>query len=203
MEWMAIARQELFHSQRSGAVGRSQHDDIAKLVGDQLKAAEHERPHKNLAQLGVCLNQGEQLFTLQLNHFTGLAHAQAAHRPTTGDHDGFAGELARPVGHDEDLRGTRGPEGLHLAADHDEERHVVVPDFDQDLSTGDRPSTPARCDACHLCARQRRKQPFCMRRRGRSQRPLRIGSIHRSPSEVSKHPRGCHAAQATATNTPR
>ena len=25
--------------------------------------------------------------------------------------------------------------------------HVVVADFDQDLSTGDRPSTPARCDA--------------------------------------------------------
>src|SRR3984893_16267592 len=70
VERMAVTRQEIFYSQRTGAVGRPNHDDIAKLVCDQLQAAEHERPHENLAQLGVCLNQGEQLFTLELNHFT-------------------------------------------------------------------------------------------------------------------------------------
>ena len=126
-----------------------------------------------------------ELLTLELNHFTGLGDAQAAHRLATAEHGGFAGELARSVRHDEGLRRTGWPQGLHLASDHDEERHAVVPDFDQDLSAGDRSSTPARRDACHLRARQRRKEPFCMRGRRRSQRPLRIGSVQRSPSRVS------------------
>jgi hypothetical protein len=73
---VAVARQELFHSQRAGAVRRANHDDISKLAGDQLETADHERPHENLAQLGVGLNQGEQLFTLELNHFTGLARSR-------------------------------------------------------------------------------------------------------------------------------
>jgi len=55
--------------------GRANHDGIAKLVGDQLETAEHERPHENLAQLGVCLNQREELFPLELYHLTGLARA--------------------------------------------------------------------------------------------------------------------------------
>ncbi len=93
------------------------------------------------------------MFTLELNHFTGLGHAQATHRPATCDHVAFTGELARSVRHDEDLGGTGWPQGLHLAADHDEERHAFVADVDQYLAAGDRAAPPAPGNACHLRAR--------------------------------------------------
>jgi hypothetical protein len=93
-------------------------------------------------------------------NFPGLTHAQSAHRPATRDHDGFAGELSRPVSDDEDLRGSGWPQGLNLATDDREERHVLVADIDEDLSARDRATPPARRDTRHLRAGQRRKQPF-------------------------------------------
>jgi hypothetical protein len=59
---VAVPSQELPDAQGAGAVGRSEHDDIADVAGDQLDPAEHERPHQDLAQLGVGLHEPEQLF---------------------------------------------------------------------------------------------------------------------------------------------
>ena len=46
---------------------------------------------------------------------------------------------------------TGRPQGLHLAADDDEERHVPVADFDQHLAAGDRPRRP-RAAMRAICA---------------------------------------------------
>jgi hypothetical protein len=68
------------------------------------------------------------------------------------------------MGDDKGFRRAGWPQGLKLAADraadHDEERNVFVADLDQYLSPGDRTAPPARRNARHLRARQRRKQPF-------------------------------------------
>ena len=95
---MAVAGQELLDPQRAGAMRRPDHDDIAEPARNQLDAAEDERPHEDLAQLGVGLHEGEQLLAIELDHLAGLADAQPAHRPAAGDHVAFAGELARRRG---------------------------------------------------------------------------------------------------------
>ena len=48
---------------------------------DQLDAAQDERPHQDLAQLGVGLHQREQLLAIELDHFTRL---DGAHPSTPG-----------------------------------------------------------------------------------------------------------------------
>ena len=48
---MAVPRQELLHAQRSCAVRRADHDDVAQVPRNQLEAAQDERPHQDLAQL--------------------------------------------------------------------------------------------------------------------------------------------------------
>ena len=88
-------------------MGRSEHDDIAEVVRDQLDAAEHERPHEDLAQLGVCLHQRQQLLARELDHLTGCDRAQPRHRPAAGDHRRLAGELTRPMRDDECPGGGR------------------------------------------------------------------------------------------------
>ena len=51
--------------------------------GDQLDAAQDERPHQDLAQLGVGLHQREQLLAIDLDHLARLAdaHRASARRP--------------------------------------------------------------------------------------------------------------------------
>ena len=58
---MAVPRQEFAGAKRPGAVRRSDDDDVAEVAGNQSQAAQDERPHQDLAQLGVGLDQGEQL----------------------------------------------------------------------------------------------------------------------------------------------
>ena len=121
MKRMAVARQKLLHAQRAGAVRRANHDDIAKVAGDQLDAAEHERPHEDVAQLGIGLNQGEQLFAIELDHLARLGGARRRHARRPVIIDAFARELTRPVRDDERLRQRR--THLELAAHDDEERY--------------------------------------------------------------------------------
>ena len=82
---MAVARQELLDAQRAGAVRRANQDDVAKAAGDQLDAAEDERPHEDVAQLGVGLHECEQLFAIELDHLAGLADRvrASARRPVS------------------------------------------------------------------------------------------------------------------------
>jgi hypothetical protein len=153
VERMAVAGQEFLHAQRAGAMCRSQHDHVAELVGDQLEAAQHERPHENLAQLGVGLNQGEQLLARQLDDFAWRGYAQPGDRRPAGDHDGFAGELSRAVRHDQRVGGAGGPQGLHCAAEHQEEGDLLVPHLNEDLVASDRTAPPTGHDTGDLGAR--------------------------------------------------
>ena len=52
---MAVAREELFDAERSGAMGRADQHDVAESVRDQLDPAEDERAHDySLEPLSVC-----------------------------------------------------------------------------------------------------------------------------------------------------
>ena len=69
---------------------RADHDDVAQIARDQLEAAQDERAHQDLAQLRVGLDEREQLLAIELDHFAGLADAQARERAAAADHVGFA-----------------------------------------------------------------------------------------------------------------
>ena len=100
---MAVAGQKLLDPQRTGAVHRSDQHDVTKTAGDQLNSTQDERPHEDLAQLGVGLHDSEQLLAIELDHLTGLGRTHARQCPPPGDHRAFARELTAPVNDDEDL----------------------------------------------------------------------------------------------------
>ena len=60
---------------------------------NELDAAEDEGPHEDLTQLGVCLNESEQFFSSELDHFATCDGPNPYQRPATGQHRAFAGEL--------------------------------------------------------------------------------------------------------------
>ena len=66
---MPVPRQKFLHPKRPGVVSRADDDGIAHLMRNQLEAAQNERAHQNLAQLGVGLYQREQLLVIELDHF--------------------------------------------------------------------------------------------------------------------------------------
>ena len=101
---MAVACQKLLHPQRACTMRRANQDDIPEAACYQLAAAEDERPHEDLAQFGIGLNEGKQLFAIELRVLPRDADARAGQRPAAGNHVAFAGELPGPVCHDQRLR---------------------------------------------------------------------------------------------------
>ena len=157
MKRVAIARQEFLDAQRAGAMNRANQDDVAIAAGDQLDAAEDERTHEDVAQLGIRLDQCEQLFAIELDHFAGTGRPDPRQGATAGQHGAFPGELCGTLGDDHRF-GSRGwSQHLYRAAQHDEERHRLLSRFDEYLTRRDRPSSPMRRNAGDLRLRERRK----------------------------------------------
>ena len=92
---MAVAREELPDAQRAAAMRRSDDDDVADAARDQLGAAKNEGAHQDGAQLGVRLDERQQLLPIELDHLAGCAHLQARDGAPAGDHRRLAGKLAR------------------------------------------------------------------------------------------------------------
>ena len=69
---MSVARQKLLDPQRAGAMRRADEHDVAEAARDQLDAAQDERPHQDLAQLGVGLDERQQLLAIELDDFARL-----------------------------------------------------------------------------------------------------------------------------------
>jgi hypothetical protein len=93
MKRVAIARQELLDAERAGRVRRANQHDVTRAAGDQLDAAKDERPHEDLAQLGIRLDESEQLFASELDHLARRGGPNPGQVRATGQHRAFAGEL--------------------------------------------------------------------------------------------------------------
>jgi hypothetical protein len=96
MKRVTVAREELLNTQRPGAMRRANHHDVAIATRDHLEAAENKRPHEDLAQLGIRLNESEQLFTSELDDLASLDGPNPHQRTATGQHGALAGELPGP-----------------------------------------------------------------------------------------------------------
>ena len=74
---MPVTRQELLHAQRRRRMRRSDQHRVAEPREDQLHPAEDERPHENLAQLRVGLDQPQHLLARELDDAPGRADSGA------------------------------------------------------------------------------------------------------------------------------
>ena len=93
-------------------------------------------------------------------HFAVLRHARPHERPPTRDHVAFTEKLPGVVGDDERVGGAGGAQDLDLSRDDQEERHGLVANLNQHLSTRDRPPSSVRRDPRDLCSRERGEQPL-------------------------------------------
>ena len=90
VKWMAVPRQKFLHAQRSRAVREPIDDDVTQIARNHAEPALDERPHQNLTQLRVGLDEREELLAIELDHFARLADAQSCDRAAPGDHVAFA-----------------------------------------------------------------------------------------------------------------
>ncbi len=151
---MAVAGEELPRPQRRGAEVRSQEHHVADPVRDQLQPAEDERPHEDVAELGVGLHEREQALAVELDHLARLGRARPHERAAAGEHVDLAGELAGLMGGDERLGAAGRADDLEPSLDDHEERHVVVPDLHEQLALLDLAHGPMRRDPRDLRRRQ-------------------------------------------------
>jgi hypothetical protein len=76
---------------------RANEDHVTKSARDELDTAENERPHEDLAQLGVGLHEGKKVFAIELDDIARLGDAQPGQSPAARNHCAFAGELPAGV----------------------------------------------------------------------------------------------------------
>ena len=154
---MAVARQELLDAERSGAVIRPDEHGISEPLRDQLQAAEDERPHQNLAELGIGLHECQQVFAVQLDYCAGLADARPEKRAAARDHVDLAAELTPSVDGDDRLGGARRLDDLDRPIRHHKEWNDLFARFDQHFAAPNLAHVSVRADASDLLRLQGRK----------------------------------------------
>ena len=129
---------------------------------DQLDAAQDERAHEDVAQLGVVLHERHELRTIQLDHFTRLGRARTNERRPSREHVGLAGELARSMLDDQIVRcrTPARPDDLDRAARDHEERHGSIAGLDEHVAARDVACPAVPADTRHLLTRERGKHMF-------------------------------------------
>ena len=76
---MVVSGQEFTDPQGSGAMIGSYEHGVTEAAGDQLRPAENERAHQDVAQLGVGLNDRKETLAVDLDHLTRGDGADANH----------------------------------------------------------------------------------------------------------------------------
>ena len=94
---------------------------VTQPTCNQGGPAEHERAHQDIAQVGIVLNDREQMLAIDLDHFAGHqgADANEARAPGKGAH--LARELPRTEDCDEIGLPEAGADRFQLARRHDKD----------------------------------------------------------------------------------
>ncbi|HSC08748.1 MAG TPA: hypothetical protein VLD59_18135 [Steroidobacteraceae bacterium] len=72
-------------------MGRANKHDVTVTAADQLDAAKDERAHQRFAQLGIRLDESEQLFAIELDHCARFNGLNASQGSATSQQSAFAG----------------------------------------------------------------------------------------------------------------
>src|SRR6516225_4882386 len=164
---VAVARQEFLNAKCVSRVVRADQRNVPKALREQLCAPENESAHQDLAQLSIGLYKSEHVFTADFDDFARLTRPNPIQGTTAREGVDLAGELPRWDSRDRRLVSTGWTHCLQFSGNHNEDRYVFVPLFDEDLSGADRTSTTVCCDAVNLRRSQRRKDLINVRSRQR------------------------------------
>ena len=162
-ERMPVPRQELLDAQRLRRVHRPDEHRVADAVRDQLEAAVDERPHQDLADLGVGLHERQQLRPGQLDELAGSVRAHANQRTAPDEHTGLTGECAGAQCSDHRVGQRRRPHNLEATGFDDEKRCHLIAGVDEDLAVVHAPERSVRLDPRDVRRTERRKhgsRPF-------------------------------------------
>jgi hypothetical protein len=114
-EGLPVAAQELTNVLRAPGVTRAEQDHVVRVLGHQGDTSQDERPHEDLAQLRVALNERPEVVAVDGNDRTVARHPCSDETATGGKHVDLTGELARVVNGDWLLTIPDGPDDLELA----------------------------------------------------------------------------------------
>jgi hypothetical protein len=131
---MSIPAQKLAYSQGTGTMARTHQDDIALAATDERQPPQDERPHENLAQLGVFGDQQPQAISTNLKKLTRLSNAASHQTALPGDHGDLAGKLSGAVGHDWALARQIRLHNFHAARKQNEKRDPGIVGLEQDFA---------------------------------------------------------------------
>src|SRR5205085_12185093 len=154
--WMRVARQKLSDAQRLRRIAGAEERDVAETAIDERDAAEDERAHEDLAQLGVGLDEREKLLPLHLDHFARLGHSNRRHAAASSQQIQFAGELSRLECQEDFFDAGSGKNTFDSSGDDDEERVMLLPRLNEDVAAHHRSLYAACGNARDLVRRQRR-----------------------------------------------
>ena len=133
----AVAAEELPQAERRGRVARADQHDVALLRLDEPHAAQDERAHEELAQLGVVLDDPEQAFVLDRDHLAVLADPRAHGGAGAAQRAHLAPEAARRMDGHRRLAGDPRQHDLDGAGEHDEDASVPVARLGQHFAGAD------------------------------------------------------------------
>ena len=137
---------------------------------DQLDAAQDERPHEDLAELGVGLHERQETRAIELDDLAGLDRARPDQRAAAREHVDFAGELAGAVDRDDRVGRGGGPDDLDLTLVITKNGTIVWPASKRMSPGRDRPDAPVLRDARDVRRREHRKHLLGPARSNRGRR---------------------------------
>ena len=183
---VAVPGEELLDPERARRVHRSDQHRVAEAAADQLHPPENERPHQDLAELGVVLHERQHRLAIEHDDLARLADPRAEQRAAPRDHVDLAAELPRAVHGDECLRAAGHPDHLDGALRDHEKRHHVIAGFDQDVAVLDGTHRPMRRDARDLRGGENGKHVVRARRGAKSRWTLSHVPSYSWPAVISR-----------------
>src|SRR5260370_17383376 len=88
---------------------------IANALRKHFHPPKNERTHQDLAQLRVCLHQGEEAFAIELDDFSIMSRTNTCHRTTARKRIDLAGELTSPENRNKRFGCGRRPHSLQFS----------------------------------------------------------------------------------------
>jgi hypothetical protein len=163
---VAVAREELADPERARTVIGAEEHDVSETLGDELHAAQDERPHQDAAELGIGLEQVQAVVAVDLDDLPFGRGSHADQRAPPGEEADLARELAGPqVGHE--LLGAFGhPHDLDAAGHDDEHPGPLGVPVQKHIADPHGHATSVRREPLHLSRTESRNRRSTLAVRG-------------------------------------
>ena len=125
---------------------------------DHFDAAQDECAQENLAEVGISLDDGLDVFAAELDHRARLSTADGCQRGSAGQRVRFAREGTRGVNREQLFLAIDRSHHVHRTRHDDEERHVRVADANERVAHCHGAATAMHCDAVDLRWSELRKK---------------------------------------------